>query len=82
MYRAIISKYALDLGMTGTMAGVVAGVLSIAALFSRPVAGRILGPFGISKKKILMGAVAGSLFIVEQLYTCQRLYPPCRSAYT
>lgn len=73
--RAIISKYALDLGMTETMAGVVAGVLSIAALFSRPVAGRILGPFGISKKKILMGAVAGSLFIVGS-YTLVKGFIP------
>lgn len=73
--RAIISKYALDLGMTETMAGVVAGVLSIAALFSRPVAGRILGPRGISKKKILMGTVAGSLLIVGS-YTLVKGFIP------
>ncbi len=62
--RAIISKYALDLGLTETRAGIVAGALSIAALFSRPVAGRLLGPAGISKKKILMGSVVSSLLIV------------------
>lgn len=73
--RAIISKYALDLGMTETMAGVVAGVLSIAALFSRPVAGRILGPSGISKKKILMGAVVGSMVIVSS-YTVVKSFVP------
>ncbi|MDE5907394.1 MAG: MFS transporter [Lachnospiraceae bacterium] len=62
--RAIISKYALDLGLTETRAGIVAGALSIAALFSRPVAGRLLGPAGISKKKILMGSVVSSLLII------------------
>lgn len=62
--RAIISKYALDLGFTETMAGVVAGALSIAAMFSRPVAGRLLGSPRISKKVILMGAVSSSLLIL------------------
>ncbi len=61
--RAIISKYALDLGLTETIAGVVAGALSVAALFSRPVAGRLVGSSGISKKTILMGSVIGSLLI-------------------
>ena len=61
--RAIISKYALDLGHTEAMAGVVAGALSVAALFSRPVAGRLLGSPRISKKKILMGSVTASLLI-------------------
>lgn len=49
--RAVISKYALDLGHTEAMAGVVAGALSVAALFSRPVAGRLLGSSRISKKE-------------------------------
>lgn len=61
--RAIISKYALDMGMTETMAGVVAGALSIAALLSRPVAGKILGSTRISKQSILMGSVICSLLI-------------------
>ena len=61
--RAVISKYALDLGHTEAMAGVVAGALSVAALFSRPVAGRLLGSSRISKKKILMCSVAASLLI-------------------
>lgn len=62
--RAIISKYALDLGLTETRAGIVAGALSIAALFSRPVAGRLLGSSRISKKRILMGSVISSLLII------------------
>lgn len=62
--RAIISKYALDLGFTESMAGVVAGALSVAALFSRPVAGSILGSSRFSKKKILMASVVLSFAIV------------------
>lgn len=62
--RTIISKYALDLGFNNTMAGFIAGALSIAAMFSRPVAGKILGKSVISKRTILRVMVAASFAIV------------------
>ena len=62
--RAIISKYALYLGYTETLSGVIAGVLSVAALVSRPVAGKMLTHSGIAHKTILIASVTSSLFVV------------------
>ncbi len=73
--RAIISKYALDLGLTETMAGVVSGALSIAALFSRPMAGKLLGSSRISKKAVLMGSVASSLLIAASYMLVRNFVP-------
>lgn len=62
--RAIISKYALNLGFTQTMAGIVAGALSVAALFSRPIAGKLLTGEKNNHKSILMASVIASLAVV------------------
>lgn len=62
--RAIISKYSLQLGFTETLAGVIAGALSVAALFSRPLAGRLLSTPRINHKTILMGSIICSLIVV------------------
>ena len=62
--RAIISKYALDLGFSETLAGVIAGALSVAALFSRPIAGRILVSSKVTHKTVLLSSVICSLLVV------------------
>ena len=62
--RAIISTYSLDLGYTESMAGVIAGALSVAAFFSRPLAGRLLTSQGVSHKALLMCSVALSMLVV------------------
>ena len=62
--RAIISKYSLDLGYTETLAGVIAGALSVAALFSRPLAGKLLTIPRFTHKTLLLFSVVSSLFVV------------------
>lgn len=61
--RAIISRYALDLGFSESLAGTIAGALSVAALFSRPFAGRLLSFKRTTHKKILIASVTGSLLV-------------------
>lgn len=54
MISTLITNYAVELGGTLAMAGTIAGIFSMAALFSRPVGGVVCDT--LDKKKICMAA--------------------------
>ncbi len=54
MISTLITNYAVELGGTLAMAGTIAGIFSVAALFSRPVGGAVCDM--MNKKRICMAA--------------------------
>lgn len=54
MISTLITNYAVQLGGTLAMAGTIAGIFSMAALFSRPIGGAVCDM--LNKKKICMAA--------------------------
>ena len=54
MISTLITNYAVELGGTLAMAGTIAGIFSVAALFSRPVGGAVCDT--MNKKRICMAA--------------------------
>lgn len=54
MISTLITNYAVELGGTLALAGTIAGIFSMAALFSRPIGGAVCDT--LDKKKICMAA--------------------------
>ncbi len=61
--RTMMTTYAKnDLMIASSLVGFLTGAISIASLFSRPIAGKLLKRF--SHKKILLAALAGELLVL------------------
>lgn len=72
--RTIFTAYVQsDLMFTSSMAGVLTGAISVAAFFSRPIAGRLLSG-KLQHKYIVVAAEIGSVLIIP-LYFYTKTYP-------
>ena len=59
MLRSMMTPYALDIGLTDTLAGALVSIMSIASLVMRPVAGRLVDVF--NNKRVMTFAYIGTL---------------------
>ena len=72
MLRAMMTQYALDIGIVTAQAAILSSVLSIASLVMRPVAGRLMDT--LNNRRVMIFAYLG-MALTMALYFVARTYP-------